>query len=340
MIYTELGRTGLKVSAIGIGAGGPSRLGLAYGGPRASAVRLIHFGLDCGINVLDTAATYGTEDIIGTAIQGCRRQVILSTKAAVGPFFGNLDGSRFASRLSARIGEVTSFVASDQAIEKRVHASLRRLKTDYIDIFHLHAVTQAQYEPALEQALPALLRLKESGKVRWIGITEAFPRDGAHEMLKRASATGLFDCIMIGFNCLNQSGAPIVPIAKAHRSGIMAMYAVRGLRGQKSLQALLDKLASFGLIEENARDAARLLKLLNNYGVTTLAEAAIRFTRHQLNADIVLSGTGDTAHLDANIAASLAGPLPEPVSAEFRRLFAKLDSLTGAPRDSALPVPH
>ena len=65
MIYNELGRTGLKVSAIGIGAGGPSRLGLANGRSSASAIRLIRFGLDRGINVLDTAAIYGTEDIVG-----------------------------------------------------------------------------------------------------------------------------------------------------------------------------------------------------------------------------------------------------------------------------------
>ena len=321
MIYNELGRTGLKVSAIGIGAGGPSRLGLAYGRSRPSAVRLIRFGLDRGINVLDTAPTYGTEDIIGTAIQGCRSQVILSTKAALGPFFGSLDDSRFASRLSARIGEVTSFVTSDQAIEKRVHGSLRRLKTDYIDIFHLHTVTPIQYERALQRARPVLFRLKESGKIRWIGITEAFPRDGAHQMLKRATATGLFDCIMIGFNCLNQSGVPIVTSAKAHKCGIMAMYAVRGLSEQKSLQTLLDKLASSGLIEEGARDASKLLSLLNNYGVTTLAETAIRFTQHELNAHVLLSGTGNAAHLDANITASLAGALPDVVCAEIRKLF-------------------
>jgi aryl-alcohol dehydrogenase-like predicted oxidoreductase len=336
MIYAPLGRTGIKVSAIGIGAGGPSRLGLAYGRSRESAVRLIRFGLDQGINVVDSAATYGTEDVVGTAIKDCRTKVILSTKAALGPYFGSLDGSRTASRLSARLGEVTSFVTSGRALEMRVHASLRRLKTDYIDIFHLHTVTPAQYARSLERALPALLRLRQSGKIRWIGITEAFPRDRVHQMLTRAAANGVFDCIMIGFNCLNQSGAQIAAAAKEHRSGIMAMYAVRGLRGQDSLQVLLDKLASWGLIEESQRDAARLVRLLNSHGVATLPEAAMRFCRYELNADVVLSGTGDTAHLYANIAACDAGPLPEAITAEFRRLFSKLDFLTGSERDSVL----
>jgi L-galactose dehydrogenase len=336
MIYAQLGRTGLEVSAIGIGAGGPSRLGLAYGRSRESAVRLIRFGLDRGVNVIDSAATYGTEDVVGTAIKDCRSKVILSTKAALGPYFGTLDGSRTASRLSARLGEVTSFVTSGRALEMRVHASLRRLGTDYIDIFHLHTVTPPQYARSLERALPALLRLKQSGKIRWIGITEAFPRDRTHQMLTRAATNGAFDCIMIGFNCLNQSGAPIAAVAKEHRCGIMAMYAVRGLRGPNSLQVLLDKLASLQLIEKGGHDATSLVRLLNSHGVATLPEAAMRFCRHELNADVVLSGSGSTAHLDANIAACNSGPLPEAIAVEFRRLFSKLNSLTGSERDSVL----
>jgi L-galactose dehydrogenase len=180
MIYGHLGRTGLRVSVIGIGVGGPSRLGLANGGSRDSAIRLIRFGLDRGVNVIDSAAIYGTETLVGAAIKGSRPSLILSAKATLGPYFWGLDGSRTASRLSARLGEETGFVLSGREMEKRVHASLRRLNTDYIDIFHLHAVTPAQYASALERALPALARLKESGKVRWIGITEAFSRNTTH----------------------------------------------------------------------------------------------------------------------------------------------------------------
>ena len=135
-----------------------------------------------------------------------------------------------------------------RTIEKRVHEVFANSRTDYIDIFHLHTVTQAQYELALQRALPPLLRLKETGKIRWIGITEAFPRDRAHQMLTRAAATGLFDCIMIGSDCLNQSVAPIVPISQGSSQRCYGMYAIRGLSGQESLQVLLDKVASCGFI--------------------------------------------------------------------------------------------
>ena len=336
MIYTQLGRTGLKVSAIGIGAGGPSRLGMTYGRSPDDAVRLIRFGLDRGINIIDSAVTYGTEQVVGRAIKDCRPKVILSTKTALGPYFGRLDGDRTTARLAARLGEVTSLVASGRALEERVNSSLRRLNTDYIDVFHLHTVTPAQYAPALERVLPTLIRLKKTGKIRWIGITEAFPRDRTHQMLTRAANDGVFDCIMIGFNCLNQSGAPIAAQAKRHRSGIIAMYAVRALRRQESLQVLMDKLVAYGCIKESDGDANRLVKMLDTHGVLSLSEAAIRFCRHELNPDVVLSGTGDTGHLDSNIAACQAGPLPDVVSAEFRRLFSKLNSLTGSERDSVL----
>jgi aryl-alcohol dehydrogenase-like predicted oxidoreductase len=337
VIFTRLGRTELKVSAIGIGTGGPSKLGLAYGGSTESAEKLLRYGLDRGINVVDSAATYGTERIVGAVLKGRRPDVIVSSKAALGPYFGPLDRSRTASRISARLGEETSFVMSGSALEKRVEESLRRLGTDYIDIFHLHTVTPGQYERALERLLPTLLRLKSSGKVRWIGITEAFGRDRAHRMLTGAAATGAFDCIMIGFNCLNQSGVPIAAEARRHDTGIMAMYAVRGLRNWENLQVFLEKLAAHGQIDAEMADANRLLRLLAENGVTSLPDAAMRFCRHELRPHVVLSGTGNRDHLAANIAACEAGPLPEAVSVEFRRMFSTVTSLTGEVRDSVLP---
>jgi L-galactose dehydrogenase len=336
MIYNQLGRTGLEVSAIGIGAGGPSRLGMAYHRSPDDAIRLIRLGLDHGINIIDAALVYGTEQIVGRAIKDCRSKVILSTKAFLGPFFGKLDGKRFMARLSGRFGEVTSFVASGRLIEERVNSSLRRLNTNYVDIFHLHSVTPAQYAIALERVLPSLIRLKESGKIRWIGISEAFSRDRTHQMLSRAANDGAFDSIMIGFNCLNQSGAPIAAHAKRQGMGIIAMYAVRALRTQESLQLLMNKLVAYGYIKECDADAARIVKLLNTHSVTSLSEAAIRFCRYELKPHVVLCGTGDTGHLSSDIAACQAGPLPDVVSAEFRRLFSKLNSLTGCERDPVL----
>ena len=69
MIYRTLGRTGLKVSAVGLGGGGFSRLGLSNGKSEADTISLIHLAVDLGVNIIDTAAAYGTEPLIGRAIR-------------------------------------------------------------------------------------------------------------------------------------------------------------------------------------------------------------------------------------------------------------------------------
>jgi aryl-alcohol dehydrogenase-like predicted oxidoreductase len=83
MIYRTFGRTGLKVSAAGLGGGGFSRLGLAKGKSEADVVSLIRLALDLGVNIIDTAASYGTEPVIGRAIKSVPRDsLVITTKAS------------------------------------------------------------------------------------------------------------------------------------------------------------------------------------------------------------------------------------------------------------------
>src|SRR5437588_10015653 len=85
MEYTTLGRTGLKVSIAGLGCGGFSRLGLGTGGTEAGAIGIIRAALDLGVNLFDTAAAYGTEPVLGKALQGVPRDtVVICTKAPFG----------------------------------------------------------------------------------------------------------------------------------------------------------------------------------------------------------------------------------------------------------------
>src|SRR5262249_49341052 len=82
MHYTTLGSTGLKVSVAGLGCGGNSRIGLGTGLSEAQSVALVREALDLGVNFLDTAASYGTEQVIGKAIRGRpRAAVVISTKS-------------------------------------------------------------------------------------------------------------------------------------------------------------------------------------------------------------------------------------------------------------------
>jgi L-galactose dehydrogenase len=83
MIYRTFGRTGLKVSAAGLGGGGFSWLGLAKGKSEPDVVSLIHLALDLGVNIIDTAASYGTEPVIGQALKSAPRDsLVITTKAS------------------------------------------------------------------------------------------------------------------------------------------------------------------------------------------------------------------------------------------------------------------
>ena len=92
------------------------------------------------------------------------------------------------------------------------------------------------------------------------------------------------------------------------------MYAMRGLGSKESVQGHMNKLVTRGLLIKTEANAEMLLRVLNQHGIATLAEAALRFARHELKADVVLTGTGSMRHLESNILACEAGPLPEIIT--------------------------
>ncbi len=146
MEYTILGRSGLQVSIAGLGCGGHSRLGRATGKSEPQSIALVRQALDMGINLLDTAEAYGTEPIVGKAVKEVARdRLIISTKKLV-PAPDHPDPG----------GE----------LKKGLDQSLRRLGTDYVDIYHLHGVRPRQYRCARDILAPVLLRMREEGKIR------------------------------------------------------------------------------------------------------------------------------------------------------------------------------
>jgi aryl-alcohol dehydrogenase-like predicted oxidoreductase len=158
MEYRRLGRSGLKVPALSFGSGtfgGNGPLFGAWGNTDAGqARRLVDICLDAGVTMFDTADVYSqgaSEEILGAAIRGRRDQVILSTKTSLPMGAGPLDAGSSRSRLVA---------ATD--------AALRRLGTDYIDLFQLHAYDAGV---PIEEALSTLADLVRAGKIRYIGVS-------------------------------------------------------------------------------------------------------------------------------------------------------------------------
>src|SRR6266540_1237987 len=185
MEYTILGRSGLQVSIAGLGCGGPSRLGQAIGKSEQESIAVVRQAVDLGITLFDTAEVYGTEAIVGKALETIPRDKVVIAIKKLPPSPNHPDP----------VGE----------LKQGLEYSLRRLRTDYVDIYFLHGVLLEQYRYAYDILAPVLLRLREEGKIRTVGITEAFSVDQRHQMLQQALEADCWDVMMVGFNLLNPS---------------------------------------------------------------------------------------------------------------------------------------
>ena len=210
MDYTTLGRTELKVSVAGLGCGGFSRLGLNTGGTETSAIAIIHAALDQGVNLLDTAAPYDTEGVVGKAIKSVPRdRVVITTKSSV-----MRGGDRW----------------TPERVVASLDNSLRELGIDCIDVFQLHAVPPSGYDYVRDVIAPVLLKEREKGKFRFLGITETSPNDLEHQMLLRAIPDGIWDVVMVAFHLMSQNTREAVfPATLQHRVGTLLMFAVRSI---------------------------------------------------------------------------------------------------------------
>ena len=300
----KLGRTELQVTTVGLGCGGYSRLGSRKYGV-AHGIDIVRYAYDCGINLFDTAIQYETQPIVSAGLKGLPRDsYILSTKYEPEKK-GNGDPGKFI-----------------QAVEK----CLRELQTDYIDIFNMHMVSPQKYTYVKEVFYPAMNRLREQGKIRFIGITEDFFRDRSHEMMKMAVKDGLFDTLMIGYNILNPSAAfDVLPKAKEKDLGVMCMYAIRQtFRDPSALKAMLEDLEREGKIHQHISD---LDFLVYEGWAKTLPDAACRFCANAEGIHTVLTGCGTREHLLENISSITGPPLPVEVEEKLREMFRWSDAV-------------
>jgi L-galactose dehydrogenase len=317
MDYVKFGKTGLEVSIAGLGCGGHSRLGQGYGAAPKDSVRVVQAALESGINYIDTAAVYGTETIVGQALRGQRDKAILSTKAMV------------VQTGTSALG--TDFAPADQ-VRSSLEDSLSNLGTDYIDVFHLHGVTPAQYEHCKNHLVPELHKFREEGKIRFFGLTERFIYDPGHKMLTMALQDDFWDVMMVGFNMLNPSARNRV-FAQTREQGIgtLVMFAVRkALSDMTAFRELLDGLIEDGLVDQDKLNMSDpLCFLLTDDDASSVINAAYRFCRHEPGADVVLSGTGSIKHLLENISSISQPPISKTSSERLETLFGHIDTISG-----------
>lgn len=314
MDYTTLGRTGLRVSVAGLGCGGFSRLGLGTGGDEAGAIAIVRGAIELGVNLFDTAAAYGTENVLGKAIKSVPRDsVVICTKA---PF-----------RWSSGRADPAGIIAS-------LDESLRQLDVDHVDVYQLHGVAPAHYDHALAELAPVLLRERDKGKFRFLGISETAPHDLNHDMLHQAAQDKVWDVCMVGFSMMHQNARTrVFPLTRANGVGTLLMFAVRNIFSQPGrLAATLRELAEDGQIAAELADDP-LGFLIHPGGAASVVDAAYRYVRHEPGVDVVLFGTGKPEHLKTNIDSLLKPPLPE---ADHRRLGELFGHLVGV----GLDAPH
>jgi aryl-alcohol dehydrogenase-like predicted oxidoreductase len=311
MDYTTLGRSGIRVSVMGLGCGGHSRLGQSYGNTEEQSVEVVRRAVDLGANFFDTAEAYGTEEILGRGLRGePRGDVVISTKRSM---WGD-DGLRA------------------EGVAPALEASLRRLGTDYVDVYHLHGLSAQHYDRAVEELVPELMRLRDEGKIRSIGVTEVFSSDPGHEMLSRAVRDDCWEVIMVGHNILNQSARERVLAATQEKSiGVLIMFAVRrALSDGTALAEVLADLRDRGRVDPKlVGDETALDFLIREGGATSVQDAAYRFCRYEPGVHVVLSGTGKVEHLKANAESLRRPPLPEADVERLRRMFAGVDDVSG-----------
>ena len=307
MQYTTLGRTGLKVSVAGLGCGGFSRLGLGTGKSEADAITIIRSALDHGVNLFDSAAAYGTEPLLGKALKSVPRdKVVICTKAPFGISNAQSDPQRALDALDR---------------------SLRELGTDYIDVYQLHGVAPHAYDHMRDAIAPALLREKEKGKFRHLGITETAPGDPEHQMVQRAAREGMWDVAMVAFHMMHQNARRrVFPLSIEHRVGTLMMFAVRNIfsRPERLCETMRQLTGTGELTKEMAEDADPLGFLVHAQGASSVVDAAYRFVRHEPGVDVVLFGTGEVEHLRSNIESILKPPLPEADREKLASLFGHL----------------
>jgi aryl-alcohol dehydrogenase-like predicted oxidoreductase len=306
--YRHLGHTGAQVSAL--------CLGTVYYGTQVApeeAERVIHRALDLGLNFIDTAENYLrprhgiAEEVVGQALLGRRHEVFLATKKRYDPGI-------------VRTGTPKDHGLSRGQIMLAIEGSLRRLRTDYVDLYYPH---QVDPETPLDETLRAFEDLVRSGKVRYVGLSN-------HPAWKTIEALWLADrhgyqpvsCTQVLYNLLDREiERELVPCCDAHGLGLVPYSPLAGgvLSGKYNAgteavpagsRAALSGFRTNGrpghipvLNERNLRASRQLANLADAFGETA-ASLAIAWILHQPLVSSVIFGASTINQLEANIAAA------------------------------------
>jgi aryl-alcohol dehydrogenase-like predicted oxidoreductase len=298
MENATLGRTGLRVSRLGVGL---AQIGRYSADEPGQAKRILNSALDAGVTFLDTAECYGnSEELIGNAVSHRRGEYVLATKAGHVP--PGLSGEPWTGK----------------TVGDGIDNSLKRLKTDGVDIVQIHAYDVSA--PISDEVLKAVTDARDAGKTRFLGYS------GENEDAVWALKSGLFDTLQTSFNLVDQSARHLLfELAEANGVGIIAKRPIANAVWGKAVSGEGPDIVS-GTTRERLRRAKAVLDM------GPIAEApddpiamALGFVLGNDEVTTAIVGTGNPDHMLENIkVVETHLPIPESVVVELQRRFDEL----------------
>jgi len=282
MTYRALGRSGIEVSSVGLGC-------MSLGVDRPRAARILHRALDLGVTLFDTADLYDhgvNEEIVGEALRDVRGRVVIATKV----------GNRWRPD-----GSGWDWDPTGKYILQEVRESLRRLGTDYIDLYQLHGGT---IEDPYDETVRAFERLQKDGVIRAWGISSIRPNVVRRFAGIAETGTAAISSEMTQYSLLDRRPEEeILDTARRAGLGVLVRGAVAsGLLAGKPAAAYLD----LGAAEvKAAQDALRGIGSSDR----EMAQAAIRFVLGHPAVTTVVAGASSVGQVEANVAAADLPPL-------------------------------
>ncbi|MFC5653292.1 aldo/keto reductase [Paenibacillus solisilvae] len=298
MQYNNLSKTSLKVSILSLGT-------MMFGGQtsEADSLKIMDYAFEHGINFFDTANSYNqgeSEKIVGKGLKGRRDEIILATKVR-----GNMGENPNNAGLSRR------------NILSAVDASLKRLDTDYIDIYYMHA---PDYETSIEESIETMSSLVKSGKIRYIGVSNYAAWQIA-DMLSICDKRNYIAPIITQnvYNPITRGiETELVPFLKAHDMGMAIYNPIAGglLAGKHKpgQPAENTRFANNGAYfdrywsDENFAAADKLTQIAGKCGLSIL-QLAMKWCAAQESVTSIISGVSRLAQIEQNIASIEGEPL-------------------------------
>jgi aryl-alcohol dehydrogenase-like predicted oxidoreductase len=328
MEFRTFGRTGMRLSVLGFGCGAVG--GLMVRGEAADQERAVARAIASGVNYFDTAVLYGdgqSEKNLGRVLQKLKpADVVVGTKVRLQP--GDL-------------GRI------DTAVSASLEGSLSRLGLDHVDIFHLHNPVTGEgggsalsARQVLDEVVPAFERLRQQGKIRFLGLTALGDTAALHQLID----AGVFDSAQVVYNMLNPSAADALPESypaqdygrlfertKAAGVGVVGIRVLAGgaLSGSAARHPIAgpapEPIGSAMRYDADIDRARRLMPLIEEGFASSLTEAATRFALSHPAMGTILVGMATPQQFEDALAAAEKGPLTQAALdrlSELRQAFA------------------